>query len=187
MKLYLDGAYIAKCYLREPGTDAVLDLVESSTSRFSSILALIEVSAVFHRHLREGKISPRNFRKATDLFKADQEEELWTWISLTDDLVHHAASEYSHLSSKIFLRSADCLHLVSARRAGFSEVYSNDRHLLNAASHFGLKGKKLSRKEVASRHSKRVIPKQLPPAPRRCHQARCGGLFPRIVRHRHSH
>lgn len=141
MKLYLDSAYIAKCYLREPGTDAVLDLVESSSSRFSSILAVVEVAAVFHRHLREGKLSLFQFRESKELFEADQNEDLWTWISMNDQVVQAAVSEYSRLSSETFLRSADCLHLVSARQAGFSAIYSNDRHLVKAASHFGLEGR----------------------------------------------
>lgn len=47
MRLYLDSAYIAKCYLRERGTDAVLDLVESSSSRGSSELAMLEACPHF--------------------------------------------------------------------------------------------------------------------------------------------
>jgi predicted nucleic acid-binding protein len=40
----------------------------------------------------------------------------------------------------VFLRAADALHLVCAREAGFSEIHTNDRHMLAAASEFGLTG-----------------------------------------------
>lgn len=37
-----DSAYVAKFYLREQGTDEVLDLAEASPGRTSLILAIVE-------------------------------------------------------------------------------------------------------------------------------------------------
>jgi predicted nucleic acid-binding protein len=51
-----------------------------------------------------------------------------------------AATRFRPLSAKVFLRSADCLHLAAASEADFTEIYSNDKHLLSAAPHFGLRG-----------------------------------------------
>jgi predicted nucleic acid-binding protein len=39
------------------------------------------------------------------------------------------------------LRAGDAIHIVSAVEAGFNEIWTNDRHLLAAAAHFGLKGR----------------------------------------------
>jgi predicted nucleic acid-binding protein len=45
------------------------------------------------------------------------------------------------LPDGVFLRSGDAIHLVNASQAGFPEVWTNDRHLLSAAPHFGLAGR----------------------------------------------
>jgi predicted nucleic acid-binding protein len=43
------------------------------------------------------------------------------------------------LPAGLFLRSGDAIHLVSARRSGFDAVWTNDRHMVEAASHFRLR------------------------------------------------
>ena len=45
---------------------------------------------------------------------------------------------FSKLPSSIFLRSADAIHLTCVRMLGLTEIYSNDRHLLNVATYLGL-------------------------------------------------
>ena len=138
--VYFDSPYIAKCYLREHGTDTVLDLAEASEGRTSIVLAVVEVQAVFHRHMREGRLNQSDFLETCRRFERDQNEGFWHWLPLTDDFVRRAAGRFGELPSHLFLRSADCLHLYGAHEAGFSEIHSNDRHLLAAAPYFGLLG-----------------------------------------------
>ena len=137
--IYLDSAYIVKCYLREPGSDAVLDLAETSPGRAALILSLTEVQSVFHRHLRERRLDPAAYRTLSRRFEQDQANGHWHWLPLTGSLVRHAHARLQSLPSDLPLRSADCLHLCAAAEAGFKEIHSNDLHLLGAAAHFGLR------------------------------------------------
>jgi predicted nucleic acid-binding protein len=43
-------------------------------------------------------------------------------------------------SRVIFVRSGDALHLACAEEHGVEEVYTNDRHMLQAARHFHVTG-----------------------------------------------
>jgi predicted nucleic acid-binding protein len=60
-------------------------------------------------------------------------------LPLTANLLEQAASAYRTLLATVFVRSADALHLICAREHGFAEIHTNDRHVLTAAPHFGLK------------------------------------------------
>jgi predicted nucleic acid-binding protein len=44
------------------------------------------------------------------------------------------------IPSTAFVRSGDALHLACAEEHGFQEVYTNDRHMLQAAKHFHVTG-----------------------------------------------
>ena len=64
---------------------------------------------------------------------------------MTDELVADAQETIRGLPSGAFVRSLDALHLTCARWHGYERIYSNDRNLLNAVPHFGLKAGLLSR------------------------------------------
>jgi len=40
------------------------------------------------------------------------------------------------LAGSVFIRAGDAIHLIAARTAGFREVWTNDRHMLEAARYF---------------------------------------------------
>ena len=138
--LYFDSAYIAKCYVREPGSDEVLDLAEGCAGRASLALAIVEVHAVFHRHFREGVLTQEQLLETCLRFDRDQRSGVWDWLPMDTPSLQKAGRRFRQLSSKVFLRSADCLHLTAASEADFTDIYSNDKHLLSAAPHFGLRG-----------------------------------------------
>jgi len=106
----------------------------------SAAIARLEVVAVFHRKLREQAISAAAHRELHRQFTEDISRGVWRLLPATDPLLAKAQSAFETIPPTVFLRAADCLHLASASDAGFTEIYSNDRHLLAAASRFGLKG-----------------------------------------------
>ena len=138
--IYLDGSYIIKCYLDEPGTSEVLKLVRSSHGRSSSLHGRLEFWSGVHRHLHEGNISRKQAHAVWQQFRTDERAGLWHWLALAETAVRRACDAFEKLDPKIFLRSGDALHLACAIENGFAEIYSGDRILLEAAIHFGLKG-----------------------------------------------
>ena len=54
--VYFDAALVAKFYVNEPGRDAVRALAREMGRVVTSGIAVAEVSAAFHRKLREGSV-----------------------------------------------------------------------------------------------------------------------------------
>ena len=139
--IYLDSTYIVKCYINERGTAEVLQLVQSNPGRGSCLHARLEVWTGIHRQIREGNLAVADAQRAWNQFRADESQGLWTFFPVTTPLIQQACAIVEGLLPSVFVRSADALHLTCAREQGFAEIYSNDRHLLAAATHFGLAGK----------------------------------------------
>ena len=59
---------------------------------------------------------------------------------MTGDLVESAVQRFRELSPKVLLRSADTIHLVSARDHGLDAIYSSDARVLAAAPEFAIRG-----------------------------------------------
>jgi predicted nucleic acid-binding protein len=139
--LYVDTAYIAKYYLNEPESVAVRALIRSADAVYSSVWALPEVHCVFHRHMREGAITARLARDLASLFLNHVDEGLWNLLPAGETLLRRAGAIVISAPPRIFLRTADAVHLTTAKDMGEGEVWTNDRHMLAAASHFGLMGR----------------------------------------------
>jgi uncharacterized protein len=142
--IYFDTAYLAKCYLNEPGSVVVREFLCKTGGRAaSSALARAELPAVFHRHLREGNLSPTDYQIVLNQYASDIQSEVWDWLPLHPDLWSRIDGLYRDLSADVFLRAADAIHLLTAREFGFTELYTNDRHLLRACAALGIHGKNL--------------------------------------------
>ena len=138
--VYLDSALVAKFYLNEPGRDAVRDLASKAGIVVTSGIAVAEVSAAFHRKLREDALSLDVFNALHGQFQYDLENGLWRLIAPTEALLEQVRGLFARLDRSVFLRSIDALHLVTAKEERFERIYSNDRHLLTACASVGLEG-----------------------------------------------
>jgi predicted nucleic acid-binding protein len=139
--IYCDTAYLLKYYVEEPGSAEVRALIDNQLGVGSLSLARLELAAAFHRKFRESIIEPGAHMTLVAQFTADNSSGFWTWFDSTRELVDIASKKFANLPKQIFLRASDALHLVCAKEHGFREIYSNDKHLLAAAKHFGLKGR----------------------------------------------
>jgi predicted nucleic acid-binding protein len=138
--VYFDSALIAKFYLNEPGRDPVRQVARSAGVVVSSGIAVVEVSAAFHRKLREGAIEVRVYKALQGQFAHDLDTGLWRLAGPTEAVLREAQVAFSRLDKSILVRSLDALHLVTARSEKFDRIYSSDRHVLAAARSFGLHG-----------------------------------------------
>jgi predicted nucleic acid-binding protein len=140
---YFDAAYLAKCYVKEPDAAAVRKVARSAKLVSSSALSIAEVACVFHRHLREGSLTPKMLGVVHDQF-LDDVHETWVMLPVTDLVLRKVGLAMRSLAPDVHLRAADAIHIVTALDAGFEEIWTNDRRLLAAAAHFQLKGRQVA-------------------------------------------
>jgi len=139
--MYVDSAYIAKFYVNEPDAAAVRNAIRGAAYVYSSAWALVEVTCVFHRHVRQGSLTIDQGCQLMDLFKGHVDKELWNLLPLNPTLLRRTATLIRGLKRNITLRAGDAIHLSTALDAGEPEIWTNDRYLLAAASHFGIQGR----------------------------------------------
>ncbi len=137
--LFCDTSTLAKYYVPEQDSAAVRMRLDGEDRVMLSELARAELMAVFHRRLREKKWSQNEFQAAVRQFNMDDHGGYWSWAPLDGIIVGQAAQTYTTLPAEVFLRTADCLHLVTAIHHNFAEIHTHDVHQIKAASILGLK------------------------------------------------
>lgn len=137
--IFCDTSTVAKLYVPEKESLVTQRRLESEDEVGVSELLRPELFGVFHRRLRETKWTQAEFQAAIRQFTKDDLGGFWTWLPLDSTIVEAATSTYTTLAPDVFLRTADCIHLVTALKHGFAEIYTHDRHQLAAASALGLR------------------------------------------------
>jgi predicted nucleic acid-binding protein len=143
-RTYLDSAYVVKSYLADPDSEKVRKLVAKAGTIYSSALCLVEVACALHRLLREKSITLQQAAELRWAFRSHVEEGVISLIPISDSILSSVQAFVAAMPTDVFLRAGDAIHLASAQSAGFSEIWSNDRHMLLAAAHFGIAGRSVS-------------------------------------------
>lgn len=141
--IYFDACYVAKWYLSEPDSAQVRQAAIAAGCVGSCHLARAEFASILHRQLREGALTPTEVTQLMAQFDLDVQAGQWALFPLSDKLVHDATAAIQSLPATLLIRAGDALHLACAVEHGFKEIYSSDRHMIAAASHFGLNAIKL--------------------------------------------
>jgi predicted nucleic acid-binding protein len=137
--LCFDTSYIVRLYAADPGWEKVRALAATDNIA-CSLHGQAEAIAAFHRKFREGTLNQPASSALLKQFDEDCAAGAFTWRHLSPVVVARIATAYASLPAVIRLRAADAIHLASAAEGQFKEVDSNDTHLRDAASHFGLRG-----------------------------------------------
>jgi predicted nucleic acid-binding protein len=110
-------------------------------SRFIPRLYIPEVTCAIHRRYRERQLTRKQVLEATAAFRLHVEPGTWTTVPLSETLLWDVHESLRALGSTVFIRAGDATHLVSTRSAGFPEIWTSDRQMLEAARHFRLTGR----------------------------------------------
>lgn len=135
--IFCDTSTVAKLYVPETESVAVRRRLESEDIVYVSELVRAELMAVFHRRLREDKWTRADFSAAVRQFTADDIGGFWTWLPL-DGTIAAAARIFASLPETVFLRTADCLHLVTAVQHNLPEIFTHDKHQIAASQALGI-------------------------------------------------
>jgi predicted nucleic acid-binding protein len=138
--IYFDTSYLVRLYYDDPGADKVRVLAASDNVACAAH-GKAEMIAAFHRKLRERVISQSSYAALLGQVRAHDKAGAFQWLSAGAEIYGRIAEVYVRLPATIFLRAADALHLATAAHAGFQCVYSNDAHLLAAATYFEIEGR----------------------------------------------
>ncbi len=108
MILYCDTSALVKCYCREAGSAAVLDLRRQAETTAISVVGYAEVHSAINRKRRDGDISARDAERILRTFDADW--ETLVRVEITPSLNKIVV----RLLKAHPLRAFDALHLASA-------------------------------------------------------------------------
>ena len=137
--IYFDTSYLVRLYYKDPGYEAVRRLAAAEWVA-CSVHGRAEVVAALHRKFREGSLTSDFYRITLREFARECAAGAYRWLPSSSSVLDRVERIFSGLSADVVLSAADALHLACAAENGFKEIYSNDKRLLGAAGHFGIKG-----------------------------------------------
>ena len=133
MRVFFDTSAFVKRYVREAGTDAILEWCDRATEIGLSGIALAEIISAFCRLRREGQITDLEYQQLKSLLLADIEDA--AICDLTPTVLARAVS---CLETNV-LSGMDAIHIGSAVVLQADVFVSADQRQRNAAARAGLR------------------------------------------------
>jgi predicted nucleic acid-binding protein len=132
MRVFLDSSALAKRYVSEPGTDAVLARCAGATEVVLSVACVPEMISAFTRLRREHALTARRYASlkrdlATDVAQA-------SIVPLTDAVVERTIE----ILERTALRTLDAMHVASAIEASCELFVTADLRQARAGRSMGL-------------------------------------------------
>jgi len=109
MIYYLDASALVKVYCYEEGTEAIVNLLRSEVSFYSSIVVYSEVLFTLRRKMKNKDIGKNEFLRQTERFKSHF-QTLINCIQISDDILNILENKVLKHS----MRALDAIHLASA-------------------------------------------------------------------------
>jgi predicted nucleic acid-binding protein len=140
IRAYYDSNYLVKLQCLENGSAEVR--AHAATVNILCIAAhgRAEYASAAFRKVREGSATPSDYQLAVAQVKADAATGNLQFLPITDAIIDRIEAVFATAPVTTYLRAADAVHLATAAEHGFTEIHSNDKHLLAAAPLFGLIG-----------------------------------------------
>jgi predicted nucleic acid-binding protein len=137
-RVFCDTSTLAKYYVNEAESDAVIARIDEAQEVTLSELARVELMSVFHRYWREGIWTREHFLNTSAQLDRDELRGVWTWLPLDRAIIMYSVHAYLSLRADVLLRASDCLHIATALRSNHSEIYTHDDRQAKAAEALGL-------------------------------------------------
>jgi predicted nucleic acid-binding protein len=127
LSLYLDPSALLKAYVKEPGTDLVVELLGSDSEWVSARHTEVEVRRNLGRLLSGSRLTLERGRFLED----------WEKFHILE-LDEPTCSLAARIGEETLLRTLDCLHLAAAERFGEASLVTFDAPLATKARKRGL-------------------------------------------------
>jgi predicted nucleic acid-binding protein len=132
VRTYFDTSALAKRYVRERGTEVVLEKCSEATEIVVSAICLPELVSALNRLRRQGLITPGQYAFLKQGAIADFRQAMFVEVSPT------VLQEAVLCLESAPLRAMDAIHIATARRAACDTFVSADARQCEAARQLGL-------------------------------------------------
>lgn len=141
--IFFDTSCVAKCYLHEAESEAVLDFVDAHPGIAISTLTTLELLVTVRRAVCAAGQAGQQLRSIMRRFEKHCRTHLWNVLPLTPVFFDETYAMLLRLATKKMLRTLDAMQLASARLAGAEILYTYDQRMLDLAGAFGLRAKRI--------------------------------------------